>query len=120
MSAKVQNTGSVHYDSQVKVALKPLFGATSEVDLGKHTIIPGNERNFEGSWAKKYPFGYYKLTASASDGDGKFTSVKESSVFALPLIIVLPLLAVILIVVLITKYVKKNFKLVKSHPTDKD
>lgn len=120
MSAKVQNTGSVHYDSQVKVALKPLFGASSEVDLGKHTVIPKNERNFEGSWGKKYPFGYYKLTASASDGDGKFSSTSETSVFALPLIIVIPLLAVILIILLVTKYVKKNFKLVKARPTHED
>lgn len=120
MSAKAENTGSVHYDSQVKVALKPLFGATSEVDLGKHTIIPQNERSFEGTWNKKYPFGYYKVTTSASDGDGVFSSTKQSTVFALPLIIVLPLLAVIIIVLLVVKYVKKNFKVVKAVPPDEN
>ena len=120
MSGKVENTGSVHYDSQLKVEVKPLIGSASEVDLGKHTIIPGNERSFDGTWSKKFPFGYYRLTASASDGDGKFSSSRETAVFALPLIVVIPLIAVILIILLIAKYVKKNFKLVKAGTHNKD
>jgi len=114
LGAKAENTGTVHYDSEVKVNVKPLLGSASEVNLGKHTIIPKNERSYTGLWSKKYPIGYYKFTASASDGDGKFTSTKEASAFALPLIFVIPLIAVILIVILIVRYVKKNYKVVKA------
>jgi len=114
ISALAENTGSVHYDSQVKVAIKPLIGATSEVDLGKHTIIPKNERSYEGTWDKKFPFGYYKMTASASDGDGAFSSTQQKAVFAIPLLIVVPLIVVIIVILLIVKYVKKNFKVVKA------
>lgn len=114
LTGKVTNTGTVHYDSQLKVDIKSLFGKTTTVDLGKHTLIPDNERNYKGTWENKYPFGYYKLTASASDGDGNFSATKQASVIAIPLIIVIPIILVILIVFWATRSFKKHFKLVKN------
>ncbi len=110
--AVVKNTGSVHYDAPVNVTLKPLFGADKSVDLGSHTIIPKNSRDYSGEWKSKYPFGYYKVNAIAKDGDSKEVTA-SGSFFALPLLIVLPLIAIVLIVLLIIRYVKRNFKIAK-------
>lgn len=106
----IKNTGTVHYDSPAKVEIKPLFGAKRIIDLGTHTIIPENTREYNADWGSKYPFGYYKLTAVAQDGN-KMEMVRQGSIIAIPLLIVLPALVILLVLVLVIKYVKKNFKI---------
>jgi len=109
---KVKNTGTVHYQSATEVKITPLIGSNSTVSLGSHTILPNTIRAYSGQWSNKYPFGYYKIEAKATDGNGNIVT-KNSSMWALPLIILLPILILILIIWLIVKHIKKNYKLVK-------
>jgi hypothetical protein len=108
---KVRNNGTVHFDSKGTVEIKPLIGRTSVIDLGTHTILPHNIRSFGAGWNKKYPFGYYRLKAQATDGDGNPITA-TAVMWAIPLIIVLPILATLIIIFMVVRYVKKNFKLV--------
>lgn len=117
-SLKFKNTGTVHYDSPAKVALKSLIGKTAEVDMGTHTVIPQSSRNYEGKWTKKYPFGYYKATATAIDGDKKEVS-QSAVVWAIPLIIVVPALVVIIIIILVIVYLKKHVRFVDAKKDEK-
>ena len=111
-SLKVENTGTVHYDSAGSVKIKPLWGAESSIDLGTHTLIPQSPRLYKGTWGNKYPFGYYKLTASAKDGNGGDVT-KEAILWAIPLIIVLPILAAMIIIILIIIYLRRHVRFVR-------
>lgn len=111
LSFKVKNTGTVHYDSSAKIKIEPLLGNDVTIDAGTHTIIPDNLRKYETTWNKKYPFGYYKLTSIALDGDGnEVTAV--ATLWALPLIIVIPLLVFIALVIWLLVYLKRHVKIV--------
>lgn len=110
---KVKNTGTVHFDSKGTVEIRSLFGQVSTVDLGTHTIIPQNIRSFFGGWDKKYPFGYYRLTATATDGEGKPITA-TAAMWAIPLIIVLPALVIIIIIIMVWRFVKRNYKVVSK------
>lgn len=111
-AAKVENTGNVHYDSKVTVAADPLLGSDKEIDLGTHTVIPANTRLFEGKWDNKYPFGYYKLTATATAGDGT-AATAAGTLIAIPLVIVLPVLVGLILLVYLVRYIKSHVKIVK-------
>ena len=110
---KVENIGSVHYDSSGKIAIEPVFGTTAEVDMGTHTIIPQNVRNFSGTWSKRFPFGYYTVTAQATDGNGELVAV-EKTIWALPLEIVIPALLLLIIIIWTVKSFKKKYKIVSN------
>lgn len=114
-SMKVENTGSVHYDSEGKITIDPMFGSNKEVDLGTHTILPKNKRSYEGSWQNKVPFGYYKLTASATDGDGNEV-MAQSAMIAIPLIIVIPVILLIILIWLLVKYFKSHYQRTAATP----
>jgi len=112
LSFKVKNTGSVHYDSVGQVSIHPTLGHDVVIDAGTHTVIPNNARSYKVSWDKKYPFGYYKLTATAKDGAGNDVTA-VATMWALPLIIVIPLLALLLLVIWLLIYLKKHVQFVK-------
>lgn len=113
LSMRVQNTGTVHYDSLATADFKSLIG-TSQANLGTHTLLPNNIRFYEGQWNKKYPFGYYKISASALDGD-KQPVTTTATMWAIPLIIVIPALLAIIIIILIILYFKKHYRYVASN-----
>lgn len=106
----VSNTGTIHYDSVGTVLLKSMIGAETKVDLGTHTILPSNERTYDGQWTKKYPLGMYNLTASATDGAGNST-IQTAVLWAIPIVpIILILLALILIIFIFRFIIKTHDK----------
>lgn len=110
---KFKNTGTVHYESTGKVEVDPILGKTREVDLGKHTVIPKSTRAYSGTWNNSYPFGYYKLTATATDGDGK-TIIATGTLWAIPLVIIIPIVLLALLVWGIIVYIKQNYQVVRK------
>lgn len=104
---KVKNSGSVHYDSQGEVSIKPVLGAAVTVDLGKHTIIPNNVRNYQAEWSRRFPLGYYGLTFTAIDGNGQPVTVK-ATLWAIPLEIIIPIAIGLIISILIISYTRKR------------
>jgi len=108
---KVKNTGSVHFDSSSLVKMNSLLGKANEINMGTHTILPGSTRSFEGKTVGKYPFGYYSLVASATAGEGDVAQ-DSGYIVAIPLIIVLPALALLIAIILIVKYLRKHIRIV--------
>jgi len=115
LKMKVQNTGSVHYDSLAQVVLKPLWGKEGTVEMGTHTIIPKSIRSYEGKWDKRYPLGYYRLKATAQDGD-KGEVEKSATLIAIPLEIAVPVLVVLIIILIVIKYVRRHYKVIANQP----
>jgi len=110
---KVRNTGTVHYDSKSSISLsRALIGGETEIDMGQHTVLPGSSRVYEGKWSNKYPFGYYKLTATATAGSGNAPTL-SGAIIAVPLIIVLPVIIGLILLVYLVRYIKKHVKIVK-------
>lgn len=108
---KVKNTGTVHFDSEAKVDAKSWLGKHYVIDLGKHTIIPNNERKYSGTWQSRYPFGRYTLTASATDGNGQPVTT-TAILWAIPLVIVIPILVGIIILIWIIIYLRRHVRIV--------
>jgi hypothetical protein len=111
LAMKVKNTGSVHYDSTGSVEVKSMLGTKTMIDMGKHTIIPDNQRSYSGTWAKKYPFGRYILKAQATDGADQTVSV-EKVLWVLPLIIIIPVVVAIVILIWVIIYLRRHVKIV--------
>jgi hypothetical protein len=88
-----------------------MIGHDVVIDAGTHTIIPNNSRLYSVSWDKNYPFGYYKLTATAKDGNGNDVSA-VATMWALPLIIVIPLLVFIGLIIWLLVYLKRHVRIV--------
>jgi len=108
---KVKNTGNIHFDSTATISVKSMFGKIAKVDMGTHTILPDNLRNFAGTWTSKYPFGRYSVSAVATDANGD-SMTKTAVIWALPLVIVVPVLVALVILVWIVFYLKKHLKFV--------
>jgi hypothetical protein len=115
---KVKNTGNIHFDSKVTLAIKPLVGNTDSVDLGTHTILPNNSRIFSGSWLKQYPFGRYEIQATATDTDGN-PITQTAVLWAIPIMIVIPGLVVLLLLILVVRYLRRHLKFVDNSANDK-
>lgn len=114
LGMKVKNTGSIHYDSQADISFNPvLFGNDTKVGMGEHTVLPSSTRDYEGKLNKKYPFGIYKVTATATGGEAN-PAVRLVTVYAIPLIIVLPLIALIAIIAISMHYIRKKYKIVSK------
>lgn len=113
-SMKVKNSGTVHYDSIGSVAIKPLVGKESKFELGTHTILPQNVRNYEKQWTKKYPFGYYKMTPVATDGAKKEVTAAAIMIIAIPLVIVIPVIVGLIILIMAAIYLKKHLRFVND------
>lgn len=107
---RVQNTGSVHFDSNAIAKLQNIIGEPTSLDMGTHTLLPKNIRVFEATWQKKYPFGYYKITPTATDGDGNIVSGAAVTIWAIPLVIVIPIIIFLILLILIVGYFKRHFK----------
>lgn len=106
---KVKNTGSVHYDSVAKVTLTSLLGKKTEIDLGKHTIIPKFSREYAAKWNNNYPFGFYKISATAIDGNGQ-TITTTGALWAIPVMIVIPVIVLLALIICIIIYLRRHLR----------
>jgi|GEM_PF-1686490 len=127
LQLKVKNTGSVHYDSEAEISAKSLIGSNLVAAFGEkpdgeinntRTVIPGNTRLFEAKIDKKYPFGRYVITATALDGDD-VPMTATAVVWALPLIIIIPVLAGLLLLIIIIKYLRTHLRFVSEKDNTK-
>jgi hypothetical protein len=122
-SFKVRNTGTTHYDSKGKIDIASIFNQKMSADFkyteeikkydDTHTVLPNTERLYEATWNNKYPFGRYKVIASAKDGNGKDISSETGIVWAIPLVIVIPALAALILIILLTIYLRKHLQFKK-------
>lgn len=110
---RVKNTGSVHFDSKAVAKIQNLIGGPTNFELGTHTILPKNTRVYEAIWASKYPFGYYTVTPTATDGNSKIISGATVTMIAIPLVIVIPSLVGLLILIWVIVYLKRHVRIVK-------
>lgn len=112
-SMRVENTGSVHFDSNAVIKIKNLWGAEQKIDMGTHTILPKSIRLYEKIWETKYPFGYYKITPTATDGNGAVITGATVALIAIPLIIVIPAIVGLILIIWLIVYLKRHVRIVQ-------
>jgi hypothetical protein len=112
-SMRVKNNGSVHYNSSGKANIKNIIGKAFDIDLGTHIVLPKNIRAYSANWGNKYPFGYYKVTPTTTDGEGNIVSGTPVIIWAIPLIIVIPSLIGLILLILLIIYLRKHVRFTK-------
>jgi hypothetical protein len=117
---KAQNTGTVHFDIDGKVSLQNIIGKAKLVDLGTHTIIPSDSRNYVGNWQNKYPFGIYKTTPYIALGQNVLDTAATVTIVAIPLMIVIPLILGLIILIWLLSFLHNHFRFVEAPPEAPD
>lgn len=107
------NSGNVHYDCDVTLKIQPLIGKSIDLDMGTHTMIAKNARSFAARWDKNLPFGYYKLTLVAKEGNRQVATV-SGAFWAVPLNIVIPVVIFLIVLIILAIYFSKHLKFVKT------
>ena len=116
---RVENTGTVHYDSKGVAEIKNTFGSIVSLDMGTHTVLPKSIRAYEATWQTKYPIGYYQVTPTATDGDKGIVRGDTVGVIAIPLIIVIPILIVLILLIILISYLRRHVRFVGDRPEEK-
>lgn len=114
LKMRIQNTGTVHYDSKGSVNIKNIIGKAVDLEMGTHTVLPKSIRLYDATWNKKYPFGIYKITPIATDGIGNIVTGSAVLLIAIPLIIVIPIIVLIILLILGIIYLKRHLRFVKK------
>ncbi len=109
----LKNTGTTHYEPNVEINIRSIFGPRVKVNPEKGRLIyPGVSRNLKTEWNKNYPLGLYFATATFVDGDGASHSA-SIWFFGFPWKYVLTIFAILAALRYLYLYLKKKFKIVK-------
>jgi len=104
---QANNTGTMYFDSEGFVEIKPMIGSTKIIQMGKHTLMPGTPETYTATWSSKYPFGYYTLKAEAKGGDDKLVGVSKT-LLAIPIVVAGPVLLLLIILIYLFIKMKKR------------
>lgn len=107
------NTGTTHYENSGQITLRNMLGQKTVISSEKKFVYPGIQRDIQAVWERKYPTGIYFAKASIADGEGN-TYNKSRLLFALPLVIFLPVLGGVLILWVLWRVFKSRFKIVRN------
>ncbi len=110
----VKNTGNVHLVHYGEIKIKNIFGKeVTNLPLNAFFSLPDSTRYREIKWPESFSFGYYKAEINlyqGFDGDSKFLNDQISFV-VLPWKILVSLAVLIVIIYLLFRFIKTNFKI---------
>lgn len=109
----VKNSGNVHLVHYGEVKIKNLFGKeVSSLPMNAFFSLPDSTRYREVKWADSFSFGFYKAEIQLYPGFQTDAGFMASTVsfFVLPWKILLLVVIVALIIFVIIKYLRNNFK----------
>lgn len=112
-SFTVNNTGNTHFTPQGQITLSgPFFGSTV-IPFTPGIVFPGYDRTFTASWPGRYAFGPLTATLSLTMPNNTSTVVQSITFFMFPWQETLIVLVVLILLYLIFRTWKKNFKIVR-------
>jgi hypothetical protein len=109
---KIKNTGNTHFSPEGKIIISGLL-QDKELTWEPRVVFPGYDRTFKASWTDKYLFGPLTVEIMAQIPGGESLVIDSFTVWAFPWQEVLILIVGITILVLLLKFFKKRFKIVK-------
>ncbi len=112
MSIKVKNSGNVHVKAYGLINVKDTFGRkVKDVIVYETNVFPGADRVISASLPNKFLLGKYTATAIIYYGsDQKDTLNAETTFYVFPVRIAAVILAIIVLLFLFRKRIKKAFK----------
>lgn len=112
-SFTVNNTGNTHFSPAGQITLSgPLFGSTV-IPFTSGIVFPGFDRTFTAVWPGRYAFGPMTATLALSIPDNSSTVTETVTFFAFPWQETLIVLLALIILYVIFRTWKKNFKIVR-------
>ncbi|HUC01598.1 MAG TPA: DUF916 domain-containing protein [Candidatus Paceibacterota bacterium] len=112
-SFTVNNTGNTHFTPQGQITLSgPLFGSTA-IPFTPGIVFPGYDRTFTASWPGRYAFGPMTATLSLTIPDDTSTITQTITFFAFPWQETLVIVVVLIVLYIIFRTWRKNFKIVR-------
>ena len=107
-----QNTGTVYFEPKGLITITNIFGKkVVEIPVAGQVVLPTGMKSIGATWENPgYLFGIYKAHLAVSVTGGGEIATKNATFFALPLYPSLGALGVLLILIVIWWYIKKNFK----------
>lgn len=107
-----QNTGTVYFEPKGIITVTNIFGKkVVEIPVAGQVVLPTGMRSINTVWEKpSYLLGIYKAHLAISVTGKGDIATKNARFYALPLYPSLGALGIILILIVILLYIKKNFK----------
>lgn len=117
------NTGTVFFEPKGTITITNIFGRKiDEIPVEGYVVLPTGKRPIEAYWQNnKWLFGIYKASLAISiTGKGDIATA-DIRIYAFSLLPSLGALGVLIILILVSWYIKKNFKFAivkkESEPT---
>lgn len=107
-----QNTGTVYFEPKGLITITNMFGKKIvDIPVAGQVVLPTGMKSIGATWETPgYLFGIYKAHLAVSVTGGGEIATKDATFFAMPLYPSLGASGVLLIVIVILYYIKKNFK----------
>ncbi|OGK44350.1 hypothetical protein A2957_00140 [Candidatus Roizmanbacteria bacterium RIFCSPLOWO2_01_FULL_38_11] len=116
VQADILNRGDYHIRPRGTFSLRNMLnGLTDQKKIAEQNIFPDASRNYEVLLGKKWMIGKYKVSVSASYGNGGDIIMRSVSVWVFPWKIATAVFLALLILILMMKQVYKNFLYKESH-----
>jgi hypothetical protein len=107
---RLENTGSVHVKPIGFVGISDMFGKrVADIELPQKRILPGNTREIDLSWDKKFPLGKYTATLVTSFGVSNTPLSAVTTFWVFPWKIALEILICIAVVIAVLVKTRKRF-----------
>lgn len=108
-SLNIDNQSDIHISAKPVLKIYNLFGKeVANIELESKNIFPKSERSFLGSWDRIWGFGYYKAVVEAAYGSQGQVVTAVSSLFMIPVKIILLVLILVLIGVTLFLSIQKR------------
>lgn len=112
LTTEIANLGNYHITPIGAINIKNVFGKTvATMDLEERNIFPGASQEYQNSWDKKWLFGRYKATLTATYGEQNLPLTATVFFWVWPWKITLATISIIVFIILIIfliKYLKKR------------
>ncbi|MBV9159127.1 MAG: hypothetical protein JO019_00850 [Candidatus Kaiserbacteria bacterium] len=108
-----KNTGTVHFEPRGKIEIYNMLGKLAgEVPIEGEIVLPTTEKKMEFDWNPGGPaIGRYKAVATIVDGEGNTLTSASVTFWVVPVWYTLAFLAVLIIVFLILRFLKRRIKI---------
>lgn len=102
-TSRIKNTGNVHFKPVGTIVVKDMFGnEVANIELDEKNVLPDSVRQFSSEWLPDgVLIGNYTATLTIVSGDNNSIQTLETSFFAFPYQIILPVLVGLIILIVI-------------------
>ncbi len=118
-TTELANLGNFHIRPLGTISIKNIVGKTvANLDLEENNIFPGASREYENLWERKWLFGRYKATLSATYGEQNLPLTATIFFWVWPWKITLAAIGIIILIIILIFLIKHFKKRKKMKPEE--